>query len=219
MNCLFCQNWHFRETRPEHRKGINAKELAEGANPSTFCVCFFGGDPSSQMPHALAASHIFAERKIRICWETNGMMNPKYLEKALNYSLQTGGCIKFDLKVWDERLHLALTGVSNKPVKENFKTAARYSFARKDPPLVLASTLLVPGYVDVEQIRKIAGFIASLNPEIPYSLLGFAPQFYMTDLPFTSASHAREAESAARDTGLVNVHLGNKHLLSIDYLE
>ncbi len=81
----------------------------------------------------------------------------------------------------------------------------------------MRSVIIGPGYVDVEQVRKIAVFIASLNPGIPYSLLGFAPQFYMNDMPFTSARHAREAECAARDAGLVNVHIGNKHLLGTDY--
>ncbi len=217
LNCLFCQNWHFRRVDPDGHKGISAAALAEAADPSTFCVCFFGGDPSSQMLHALSASRRFAENGIRICWETNGMMNPAYLERAIGYSARTGGCIKFDLKAWDEELYIALTGISNREVLKNFQRAAEHSRTRPESPLVLASTLLVPGYVDAEQVRKIAGFIASLNPEIPYSLLGFAPHFSMEDMPFTSARHAREAERAALEAGLVNVRIGNRHLLGADY--
>jgi pyruvate formate lyase activating enzyme len=219
LNCLFCQNWHFRRTVPGKRKGLSSGRLAETAEESTFCVCFFGGDPSSQMLHALSASRKLAEKQVRICWETNGMMNPKYLEKAMDYSLKTGGCIKFDLKAWDEKLHIALTSISNEKILMNFRRAAERSYERKEPQLVVASTLLVPGYIDAEQISKIAGFIASLNPEIPYSLLGFAPQFYMNDMPFTSARHAREAKQAALDAGLLNVHVGNKHLLGSDYTD
>jgi pyruvate formate lyase activating enzyme len=217
MNCLFCQNWHYRQVSPGDHAGISAEQLGSAADPSTFCVCFFGGDPSSQMPHALSASRLLAENKVRICWETNGMMNTNYLEKAIDFSIQTGGCIKFDLKAYDNEMHIALTGISNEPVKRNFKRAAERSFERSVPPLVVASTLLVPGYVDVEQVHKIAGFIASYNSEIPYSLLGFSPQFYMNDLPFTSVRHAKEAEAAALDAGLSNVRIGNKHLLGRDY--
>ena len=217
MNCLFCQNWHYRQISPWDHPGISAKNLAANIS-STFCVCFFGGDPSSQMPHALAASKLFAEKGVRVCWETNGMMNPNYLRKAIDFSLRTGGCIKFDLKAFDDDLHRALTGISNKNVKENFKRAAECSFKRPVPPLVMASTLLVPGYVDADQVYQIAGFIAEFNPEIPYSLLGFAPQFYMNDLPFTSGRHARDAEAAAREAGLLNVRIGNKHLLGRDYI-
>jgi pyruvate formate lyase activating enzyme len=216
-NCLFCQNWHFRQTSPlsgeGKGEGLSAEELAATANVRTFCVCYFGGDPASQMPHALAASKLLAQRGIRVCWETNGTMHPKLLGAAVQYSLDTGGCIKFDLKAYDEELHIALTGISNRRTLENFARAARRFGEQPEPPLVIASTLLVPGYVDAEQVGKIARFIAALDPRIPYALLAFAPNFYMSDLPCTSVQHARAAEVAAREAGLVNVRVGNRHLL------
>ncbi|HIC92928.1 MAG TPA: radical SAM protein [Anaerolineae bacterium] len=216
FNCLFCQNWHFRQMRPEGR-GMSAQELADKADRRTFCVCYFGGDPTPQMPHALATSRLLAERGVRICWETNGTMHPKLLDQAVKLSLETGGCIKFDLKAYDENLNIALTGVTNRRTLENFARAASYIPQRPDPPLVVASTLLVPGYVDVEEVYRIAKFIASLDPDIPYALLGFCPHFYMPDLPRTSVRHAEEAERAAREAGLTNVRIGNRHLLSRAY--
>jgi pyruvate formate lyase activating enzyme len=191
----------------------SAEELAAVANARTFCVCYFGGDPASQMPHALAASKRLAARGVRVCWETNGTMHPKLLDAAVQYSLATGGCIKFDLKAFDEDLHRALTGISNRRTLENFARAARQFNAQTEPPLVVASTLLVPEYVDAEQVGKIARFIAALDPRIPYALLAFAPSFYMSDLPCTLVQHAREAEVAAREAGLFNVRVGNRHLL------
>jgi pyruvate formate lyase activating enzyme len=140
-------------------------------------------------------------------------MHPRLLDAALRYSLETGGCIKFDLKAYDEDLHRLLTGISNRRTLENFERAAQRFEERPEPPPVIASTLLVPGYVDLTQVGKIAEFIASLNPKIPYALLAFAPQFQMEDLPFTSLRHAAQAEAAARAAGLVNVHIGNRHLL------
>jgi pyruvate formate lyase activating enzyme len=216
-NCLFCQNWHFREITTSPFETISAEQLAKVANSRTFCVCYFGGDPSSQMPHALATSKLLAQKGVRICWETNGMMNPKFLDVAVRYSLETGGCIKFDLKAYDEEIHLALTGVSNQRTLENFARAAARTYERIRPPLVVASTLLVPGYIDAKQVEKIARFIASLNPQIPYALLAFAPNFYMSDLPCTSTQQAEQAEKAAREAGLVNVRIGNRHLLGWEY--
>jgi pyruvate formate lyase activating enzyme len=216
LNCLFCQNWHYRQMSPEGR-GMSAQELADQADARTYCVCYFGGDPTPQMPHALATSRLLAQRGVRICWETNGTMHPKLLEKAVQLSLETGGCIKFDLKAYDENLHLALTGVSNKRTLENFARAARHIPQRPDPPLVVASTLLVPGYVDLKEVSELASFIASFDPSIPYVLLGFHPHFYMPDLPRTSVRHADAAEAAARAAGLTNVRIGNRHLLSRAY--
>jgi pyruvate formate lyase activating enzyme len=64
-----------------------------------------------------------------------------------------------------------------------------------------------------EEVGRIAAFIAQLNPAIPYALLAFAPQFLMADLSCTSLRHAQAAERAAREAGLTNVRLGNRHLL------
>jgi len=212
-NCLFCQNWHFRNVSPGRGRKMSAAELAASATPRTFCVCYFGGDPASQMPHALAASRLLAERGVRVCWETNGTMHPKLLDRALAYSVETGGCIKFDLKAWDEQLHIALTGISNRRTLENFEHAARRACERPGSPLVVASTLLVPGYIEAGEVGRMAAFIASIDPHIPYALLAFAPNFYLSQLPCTSSRQAREAEAAARQAGLTNVRLGNRHLL------
>ena len=212
-NCLFCQNWQFRQTKPGRSELISAGELAAAADRRTFCVCFFGGDPSSQMPHSLAAANTLARKGVRVCWETNGMQHPKLLNAALNYALESGGCLKFDLKAFDDDIHQALVGVSNRRTLENFARAGRRFSERRAPPLVVASTLLVPGYVTPEQVGDLAGFIASINPNIPYALLGFAPNFYMHDLPCTSIDHANRAEAAAIEAGLVNVRVGNRHLL------
>jgi pyruvate formate lyase activating enzyme len=226
LNCLFCQNWHYREMSASLGEGgyssgsadcFSARELAAAANQRTFCVCYFGGDPASQLPHALAASAALAESGLRICWETSGTANVRLMDRAVTYSLQTGGLVKFDIKAFDESLHVALTGVSNKRTLDNFARAGRRFAERPHNPLVMASTLLVPGYVDAEEVSRIAAFIAAINPDIPYALLAFGPNFYMPDLPTTCVDHAERAQEAARAAGLTNVRLGNRHLLSRSY--
>ncbi len=214
LDCLFCQNWHFRAVSPRRSQGLSAEELAARANPETYCVCFFGGDPASQMPHALDAGRRLAERGVTVCWETAGTSRPQLLDRALELSLETGGCVKFDLKAFEEPLHVVLTGSSNRRTLANFARAARRSRERPEPPPVVASTLLVPGYVDAAEVGRIARFIAEIDPRIPYSLLAFAPHFMMSDLPRTSRQHALAAAAAARQAGLQRVHLGNRHLLS-----
>jgi pyruvate formate lyase activating enzyme len=225
LDCLFCQNWHFRDLLPSRKevatgklsRGMTAAELAAAANPRTFCVCYFGGDPSSQMPHALASAIALAEVGVTVCWETSGAANPRLMDRAVALSLQSGGTVKFDLKARNEDLYFALTGLSNRRTLENFARAARRLGERPEPPLLMASTLLVPGYVDPKEVGRIAGFIAGFDPDIPYALLGFAPHFFMPDLPRTSVHHAAEAEAAARAAGLTNVRIGNRHLLSRAY--
>jgi pyruvate formate lyase activating enzyme len=217
FDCLYCQNWHYRETDPVRSSKMPAQELADTANPRTFCVCYFGGDPASQMPHALASGRLLAERGVAVCWETAGSANPRLMERAIELSLRTGGTVKFDLKAFDASLHYALTGASNAQTLENFGRAARRAAERPELPLVVASTLLVPGYVDADEVGRIARFIAALNLSIPYVLLAFAPNCLMPDLPATSVAHAEAALAAAHEAGLRNVRIGNRHLLSRDY--
>ena len=216
MECLFCQNWAFR-AHAMTPDTVTAQALAEAADEHISCICFFGGDPSPQMPFALRASRLALEeaghRILRICWETNGSMNREYMDQALNLSAKSGGCVKFDLKAHDENLAVAMTGMSNRRTLENFTRAARRARKRPEPPLVVASTLVVPGYVDIEEVRAISRFIASVNPEIPYALLAFSPTYRMDDLPLLTLDEAREMEEAALAEGLRKVRWGNLHLL------
>ncbi len=129
-------------------------------------------------------------------------------------ALLSGGCIKFDLKAWDEGLHVALTGITNRRTLDNFARAAKEISRRPVPPLLVASTLLVPGYIDEREVGSIATFLASLDPQIPYSLLAFHPLFFLSDLPRTPPELARKCLGAARAAGLSRVKIGNVHLLA-----
>jgi len=220
-DCLFCQNWHFRQSATRSQPLISPESLARKVNENTPCICYFGGDPSSQMLHALKTSELALEeasrkkRILRICWETNGNSTPGLLKRAAELSLRSGGVVKFDLKARTESLNVALCGVSNKGSLQNFEMVARQFFSmRPELPVVTVSTLLVPGYVDTYEVSGIASFIAEIDRRIPYTLLAFYPCFVMNDLPTTSRRQAHECLDAAREAGLTSVRLGNLHLLS-----
>ena len=217
FNCLFCQNWHFKnETFSAPSKTV--EDLVRDVDPQTTCICYFGGDPTPQLPFSIKASRAARGRKkgqiLRICWETNGSMNPDLLDQMMELAVSSGGCVKFDLKAWDKNLHVALTDVENQRTLDNFSRAAAYIPRRPEPPVLIANTLLVPGYIDAEEVAAISRFIASLDANIPYSLLAFHPQFYMSDLPMTSRVLAERCYQAAKDAGLNNVRIGNLHLLT-----
>jgi pyruvate formate lyase activating enzyme len=216
FDCLFCQNWTHRE-RIWDRKGVTPEELAQAVDDRTSCICYFGGDPTPQLPHAIQVSKKALERVkgriLRICWETNGSMNLDFLKEMVDLSMTSGGCIKMDIKAWDDSLHTALCGVSNERTKKNFEWVAQWIKRRPEPPLLIASTLLVPGYIDEKEVREISRWIASLNPNIPYTLLAFYPQFFFKDLPMTPRDLAIRCKQVAEGEGLRKVKIGNMHLL------
>ena len=220
FNCLYCQNYHFKD-QTLASSIVSSRELAMAVDDKTTCICYFGGDPTPQILHALKTSKLSLKQKsnqiLRICWETNGTVQEPFLTMMAEISLRSGGCIKFDLKAWDEGIHRALCRVTNRKTLENFKTLSRWISKRPEPPFLIASTLLVPGYVDEHEVGAIARYISDLNPEIPYSLLAFYPHFYLKDLPTTSRTHALRCKEVAEDQGLKRVHIGNIHLLGEDY--
>jgi pyruvate formate lyase activating enzyme len=220
FDCLYCQNWHYRNLASELQPLVSAESLAEKADSRVSCICYFGGDPSVQMPHAIKTSELAVERSrdekriLRICWETNGYWNEKLALRAAELSFHSGGNIKFDLKAWDQNLNLALCGVSNEPALKSFKLIGeKFVNMRPELPVLTASTLLVPGYVDEEEVSNIARFIAKIDDNIPYTLLAFHPQYVMNDLPTTSKEHADCCCDAAKKH-LKKVRLGNVNLLS-----
>ena len=216
FDCLYCQNWTFREDL-DRQIEVTPRELAGLASESTSCICYFGGDPTAQLHHALSTSRMAlrnrGDRIMRICWETNGSMDRRLLKEMIDLSWPSGGCIKFDLKAWNEDLHSALCGVGNKRTQENFAYLASRISERPYPPPLVASTLLVPGYIDEVEVREIARFIGSLDVKIPYTLLAFSPQFLMKDLPYTSRDLADRCLTVACEAGLKRVRIGNVHLL------
>ncbi|TXT59221.1 MAG: hypothetical protein BAJALOKI2v1_240049 [Promethearchaeota archaeon] len=219
FNCLFCQNPTHKNIHKRRLRDIKSivKEIVE--NKKITCVCYFGGTPEPQLPFTIELSELILKkidkkRIIRFCWEWNGSGNPQYIKQAMEIALKSGGNIKFDLKTFDKRLSYALSGQNNKRTLENFKfLGEKYFGARKNLPEMSGCTLLVPGYTMIEDIEEIAKFIASVNKNIPYSLLVFHPDYYMQDLPYTSKKHAYRCLEVA-EKHLKNVHLGNQFLLA-----
>lgn len=203
-NCLFCQNWHYRTVTHT----MSAEDMASRVDENTACICYFGGDPTPHMLHALKVAETV---NVRVCWETNGAFSRNLAKRVGKTAFNSGGTVKFDLKAYSEKVNYALCGSSNRNTLSNFSYLYE-TFKREDPPMLVASTLLVPHYIDTEEVSHIARFIADLDPDIPYCLLAFYPHFKMRDLPCTSREHASTCLKAARKY-LNRVRLGNSWLL------
>jgi len=190
FDCVFCQNWEHKNI--ERGDCIEIEQLVREAKDAR-CICYFGGTPEPQLPFLLRATKKILENvKLKICWEWNGTGNPDLVRKVAEYSYTTNGTIKFDLKAFDYNLQIALTGRPNKRTLDNFQMVAQeYK----------------------EEIEKIAKFISNLNPDIPYSLLAFHPDFKMIDMPVTTRKQAEECYQVAKKY-LNRVNIGNKHLLN-----
>jgi pyruvate formate lyase activating enzyme len=220
FDCLFCQNWTHKVLKEAGRVSDDELVNLTMTNDRISCWCWFGGSPEPQLPFAVSASRKMLQTKprnriVRMCYEWNGDGNPILVRRAAETAFESGGNIKFDLKAYNPTIHQALTGRSNERTLENFRLVYQDFYERRlGMPVLTATTLLVPYYVDEVEVGRIAESIASLNDEIPYSLLVFHPDFEMVDLPVTPDEQVTACYRAAKRF-LKRVNIGNVDLLRI----
>jgi len=200
---------------------LKIEELLAAINERTTCSCFFGGSPSVQPEFLLNFMKIANVRKeelglrvFRICIEDSGNFSWHWLKEIAKYCFESGGGIKFDLKAsMGSNLNIALSGVGNEISYKNFQKLVELHEERPEVPFLRASTLLIPHYIDLQEIKAIAKFIADINKEIPYFLLAFYPHYKFQDSGFTKRKFALECLEVCKEVGLKRVTIGNAHLL------
>ena len=72
------------------------------------------------------------------------------------------------------------------------------------------TTLVIPGINDSEQeLRQIAGFIRSIDAEVPWHVSQYYPTYKMVDQPETPVETLRRAREIGLNAGLHYVYEGN----------
>jgi len=121
---------------------------------------FMGGEPTvaPELPVILD----FAKNTLQVrtyLGHTNGTQLPLPNLNGANVGL----------KAWKEKTHLDYTGRHKQPIFDNFKAAYHAGMEVK------ANVVYIPGFVDIDQIESIAAWLAALNPEIPFHVMGYIP--------------------------------------------
>ncbi len=73
------------------------------------------------------------------------------------------------LKAWDEELHKTLTGRAKDFIFDNVAAAYETGIELK------INIVYIPGLVDIEEIEGVASWIASLDRDIPFHIMGYIP--------------------------------------------
>jgi pyruvate formate lyase activating enzyme len=109
-----------------------------------------------------------------------------------------------DLKSFSEETYKHVCKASLEPVLESIR------LMKKAGIWVEVTTLVVPGLNDgQEELRNIAGFIAGIDPGIPWHISRFHPDYKYTDTPPTPLRTMRTASDLGREQGLRFIYLGN----------
>lgn len=145
-------------------------------------VHFMGGEPTTcpDLPELLR--HCKRELGLRtFLGHTNGSSIPLLDLDGANVSF----------KAFSPDKHELYTGKPAGPVYEGFRRAFEAGLELK------ASTVFIPGFVDHDEVARIAGFVASLSADIPFHVMGYIP-IPGTPWPRPSAEQMEEVVAAVR---------------------
>ena len=131
-------------------------------------VTFSGGEPTVQYEFLIELARQLKQLGIHTCLETNGAICADKLEKLCEYI----DLVLFDFKMYDEKLHLKYTGMSNKLILDNL--ALLYKL---NQPVILRCPI-IPGINDIDEhfttIKNLSqAYDNIINVEImPYHSIG-----------------------------------------------
>jgi pyruvate formate lyase activating enzyme len=208
--CKSCGSCIMQGKRSKSCPGVLSVDKIElspqGWGPARNIIAFTGGDLACQPEFYVKSAELIKQlnENVWVLLETNGYgLTPTTLDL-----FQQAGIDSFwlDIKAYDEEVHRKLTGVSNSRI---LKLPAEI----KDRDFILeALSLYIPGWVETDQIGKIASELAAVDAEIPFTILAFFPAYKMGEVPPPDLWQMIDAYTAAKDAGLRKIKLGNVHL-------
>lgn len=184
---------------------IQKKEIVlspQGWGPARNIVAFTGGDLTCRPEFYVECTRLIkAETQLWVLVETNGYgLTPQNLD-----ALKEAGVDSFwlDIKAYDGTDHKWLTGCFNRNILKLPGEIVKRGFVLE------VLSLYIPNLVETLQLKKIAQLIFDVDPEIPFTILAFFPEYQMKRYKSPKISEMIEAYMGARAAGLRNVRLGN----------
>lgn len=170
-------------------------ETLENLNARKAILC--GGEPTTD-PELPVLTEKLHDLNISIVLLTNGYeLNERLLENLSEI------CVS--IKAFSDRLHRKFTGRFNKKVLKNFRTVHELGVS------LSSESIYIPNLIEVEEIKKIAKFISSVSPKIPYHIDAYVPIDERWRTP-TSSEIKRAAEEAMEYLQNVTYLCGNEKL-------
>jgi pyruvate formate lyase activating enzyme len=198
FRCPFCQNYRISQETDVPTQEMSPEELvALAGREGSFGIAYTYSEPLVHLEYVLECCRLARERRLKNVLVSNGFVNPEPAEELLAVL----DAANIDLKSFNPEFYRQVIGGELEEVKR-FLARARGRIALE------VTTLVIPTRNDgPEEMEEIAGFLASLDPDIPLHLSAYYPQYRYT-LPPTEPSALRELARVARRY-IRYVYLGN----------
>lgn len=200
LTCDFCQNADISQNPMPGVYASPAQVAAQAAKAGCASIAYTYTEPTIFMEYALDVARAGKEAGLCNIFVTNGYQTPEAV-KAMTGLIDAANV---DLKSFRDDFYKAHCGARLAPVCEAIKAMHAAGI------FLEITTLVIPGENDsVEELSALAGFIASLDKNIPWHLSRFHPCYQFQDAPVTPMASLTRALQAAQEAGLQYVYLGN----------
>lgn len=204
-HCAYCQNWLtsqvLRDADALHMPTVmTAAEIAGLAvRHRTPVITSTYNEPLITSEWAVEIFRHARERNIACAYVSNGNATPEVLE----YLRPWVRLFKIDLKGFRQATYRQLGGKLDTVLDTIRRVHAMGMW-------VEVVTLVVPGFNDSrDELSELAGFLASVSPDIPWHVTAFHGDYRMTEPENTDAAGLRRAAAIGREAGLRYVYAGN----------
>jgi pyruvate formate lyase activating enzyme len=206
FRCPFCQNWEISQSTAKNRAPFRGEALspedavrialAQGCRSISYTYT----EPTIFFEYAYDTAVLAKKAGLSNNFVTNGFMTPEALEMIHPYL----DAANVDLKAFQEETYKKVCGARLAPVLDSIR------LMRKLGIWVEVTTLVVPGMNDgEEELGEIAAFLAAVDPEIPWHISRFHPDYKYTDVGPTPLATLQRAFALGKRAGLTFVYVGN----------
>jgi pyruvate formate lyase activating enzyme len=205
FKCLHCQNCHLSQISSSEtfsNDGLISPDSVVNSAKKFRCrsISYTYTEPTIFFEYAYDTARIAARSGLKNVLVTNGYITAEALHHLAPYI----DAANIDLKFFCDDIYRKICGARLQPVLDTIELYRELGI------WIEITTLIIPSYNDSEdQLRGIAGFIAGLNPHMPWHISAFYPTYKLNNVPPTPPSALEKAEEIGLAQGLKYVYTGN----------
>jgi len=205
FKCRFCQNSDISQMPADYNRieghDTQPQDIVRRAKETrSSTIAYTYTEPTIYYEYALDISRLAVKEGIKNVFVSNGYMTEDCLTD-INPDLHA---INIDLKGFTDKFYKEQCGAKVTPVLNSIRKA------RELGVWVEVTTLLIPGLNDSDsELKDIAGFLAGVDPNMPWHISRFHPTYRLTDKGPTPAESIHRAKDIGYGAGLKYVYTGN----------
>ena len=203
--CDFCQNWQISQTTHDggaiDGEDVTPADVVAAAQAHKCAsIAYTYTEPTVFFEFAYDTAGLARRAGLKNIFVTNGYQTPEAIDKMAGLV----DAANVDLKSFSDDFYRKRCGARLAPVLKAI------SLMHAKGIFVEITTLVIPGENDGrEELTRLAGFIASLSPDIPWHVSRFHPDYRQHDVGWTPSETIFDAAEIGKAAGLKYVYAGN----------